>query len=298
MQGRGSLARFARTALLAAACAVAALAWLRAREASLRADALARDVAALGERLAGESAARAALESEAALLRSVLALAPAAAVESAVGAAAAEGQGAAAATPPEDLAVATTPADAAEPTAGLAASPEEAQPFDVDRLVAAGFRREDVERFRARSDQIDLARIYLRDRATREGWLGTPQFHEEMRALAAEQAGLRGEFDESLYDWMLFASGQPNRVGVAEVIAGSAAESAGLARGDVIVRYDERLMLSVQDLLGATNEGRAGELVAVEVKREGQSEPVRVFLPRGPIGVRIAPVAVEPGSRG
>ncbi len=292
MNGGSGIARVAWALLLAAACGVATAAWLRARDASVRTDALAREVATLRAELADESVARRALYAETQRLHDSFAPAPRAVGETAAGAAAAVAE----AEPPAASSDAVS-TDAAEVEATPAPG-EQAAAVDVERLVAAGFRREDVARFRTRTDQIELARVYLRDRATREGWIGTPQYREEARALDVEQAGLRGEFDESLYDWMLFSSGQPNRVGVAEVLTGSAAESAGLARGDVIVRYDEQLMLSVQDLLGATNAGRAGELVAVWVQREGQKDPIRVFLPRGPIGVRIAPVALEPSSRG
>jgi len=291
MHAESWISRGASILLLAAACGVGTAAWLRARDASVRADSLAREVASLQARLADDSAARLALEDETRRLRDLLVPASELAGETGADAPAAPAN----AEPPTGASGGTA-TDAADPDA--ATDGEQAASVDVERLVAAGFRREDVERFRARTDQIELARVYLRDRATREGWIGTPQFREEARALDTEQAGLRQEFDESLYDWMLYSSGQPNRVGVAEVLTGSAAESAGIARGDVIIRYDEQLMMSVQDLLGATNAGRAGELVAVWVKREGQKDPIRVFLPRGPIGVRIAPVAVEPSSRG
>lgn len=170
--------------------------------------------------------------------------------------------------------------------------------LDADRLVAAGFSRRDVERFRERVDEIEMKRLYLRDQATREGWIETPRFARESQALLDELVGLRTELDEPLYDWVLYSTGHPNRVAVRDVIEGSAGESAGLLRGDVIVRYDDRLMLSAQELRDATLEGRAGELVEVEVQREGESATLRVFVPRGPIGVTLAPAALEPPPAG
>jgi len=273
-----------------AAGAVAAVSWLSARESVERVEALAAQVASLERRLADEVGARAALEAETRTLRAALdAAQPAASPHVA----------AAAPAPTEDASGAAAAPDAgAEAPAAAAGGEPQPAALDADRLVAAGFRREDVERLRARTDQLDLERIYLRDRAIREGWLDTPRFAQETQAIDAERTGLRGEFDESLYDWMLFSTGQPNRVGVAEVLAGSAAESVGLAQGDVIVRYDDRLVMNVQDLLGATHEGRAGEPVAVEVQRAGERDPVRLFLPRGPIGVRISPVLMEPNGNG
>ncbi|RIL06195.1 MAG: hypothetical protein DCC71_07835, partial [Proteobacteria bacterium] len=189
---------------------------------------------------------------------------------------------------------ASAPAPDRHGAAALAAPPS----FDVDRLVALGFRREDVERFRSRLDEIELERLYLRDRATREGWLQSPRFVSESRAIDDAFAALRSEFDESLYDWALYMTGVPNRVAVAEVLEGSTAASIGLERGDVIVRYDDRLVLDAGELRQATVTGRPGELVAVEIQRSGDASPRRVFVPRGPIGVRLAPTALEPTPAG
>lgn len=204
-------------------------------------------------------------------------------------------------SPAASVAVATGASDAAPPGAVPAhdASPRGVLgSLDADRLVAAGFSRQDVERFRERVDEIEMKRLYLRDQATREGWIDTPRFARESQALFDELVGLRTELDEPLYDWVLYSTGHPNRVAVRDVIEGSAGQSAGLLRGDVIVRYDDRLMLSAQELRDATLEGRAGELVAVEVQREGESATLRVFVPRGPIGVTLAPAALEPPPAG
>jgi len=168
--------------------------------------------------------------------------------------------------------------------------------LDEQRLLAAGFAERDIERYRERLDQIALDQLYLRDQAAREGWLGTPRFAQEQRRLASASDGLREEFGESLYDWALFASGQPNRVAVADVIAGSAADSVGLAPGDVILRYDERVVLDAGQLRDATIAGAAGGQVSLEVMHDG--EPLRVFVPRGPLGVRLAPALLEPPPAG
>lgn len=182
--------------------------------------------------------------------------------------------------------------------AALAASPAGAPAFDPAPVLAAGFPPEEVDRFRARLDELELERLYLRDRATREGWLDTPRFREESGALGREFLGLRDEFDEGLYDWVMYSTGHPNRVAVTEVLSGSAAEAAGLRNGDVIVRYDQRLVLSPTELRDATATGRAGELVAIEVQRTGDPAPLRVFVPRGPLGVRMTPTRVTPPPAG
>ncbi|HSJ97018.1 MAG TPA: PDZ domain-containing protein [Myxococcota bacterium] len=192
-------------------------------------------------------------------------------------------------------------AQAARPARGFhggAASPAGAPHFDPAPVLAAGFPREEVERFRSRLDELDHERLYLRDQAAREGWLGTERFRAENGALGREFLALRNEFDEGLYDWVLYSTGHPNRVAVSEVLSGSAAEAAGLRSGDVILRYDARLVLSPSELRDATVDGRAGELVAVEVQRAGDPAPLRVFVPRGPLGVRMAPTSVTPPPAG
>ena len=261
----------------------------RARDAA-RIAALEGELATLRERVAEETSERAVLALEATQLRAALeqALASAAARE------ASEPTAPPDPAPPARAATTAEAARAAHAAAGVAGPPS----FDPEPLLAAGFRPDDVERFRARLDEIELSRLYLRDQAAREGWLDTPRFREESLALGREFLGLRDEFDESLYDWALFSTGHPNRVAVTEVLSGSAAESAGLRSGDVIVRYDDRLVLSPTELRDATTGGREGELVSVEVQRAEDPAPLRLFVPRGPLGVRMTPTSVAPPPAG
>lgn len=253
------------------------------------------ELTALRERVADEASERALLALETKQLRTALERARADAE-----AAGASAPAATAATPdpadsePERAAKISDAARAAHAAAGVGDTPS----FDPEPLLAAGFRPDDVERFRARLDEIELSRLYLRDQAAREGWLETPRFREESLALGREFLGLRDEFDESLYDWVLFSTGHPNRVAVTEVLSGSAAQSAGLQPGDVIVRYDDRLVLSPTELRDATVGGREGELVPVEVQRAEDPAPLRLFLPRGPLGVRMTPTSVAPPPAG
>jgi PDZ domain len=284
-------------ALIAVSLATGAGAWLHARTARERVSELEQELAAARDRASADAAERAALTDRVANLESELAAATA-------GATAAQGDAASGA-----LAASGAPASAEDETAAQAGAhdasasdaalpPGEMGAFDAERLVAAGFRREDVTRMRARLDEIQLKRLYLRDQATREGWMGTPRFKQESQALFGELVGLRTEFDEPLYDWVLYSTGHPNRVAVREVISGSAGDSAGLLRGDVIVRYGDQLLLSPAELRDATTQGRAGELVELEVQREGESAPLRIFVPRGPIGITLAPTAVQPAPAG
>lgn len=292
---RRAIAVAAFVAVVATGVAIAALRAGRddrARDAA-RIVALESEAAALRERVADEVSERAVLALEAQQLRSALERALASAEETASSEPAETAE-----TPdpaaPERAVPTAEAARVAHQAAGVAGTPS----FDPEPLLAAGFRPDDVERFRARLDEIELSRLYLRDQAAREGWLETPRYREESIALGREFLGLRDEFDESLYDWVLFSTGHPNRVAVTEVLSGSAAQSAGLQPGDVIVRYDDRLVLSPTELRDATTGGREGELVSVEIQRAEDPAPLRLFVPRGPLGVRMTPTSVTPSPAG
>ena len=188
----------------------------------------------------------------------------------------------------------------------LAVEPEEVEPdttasdedvpgFDSEAIVAAGFRPERVEEFRSRLDQIELERLYVRDQAAREEWLDSPRYAEESAQLAAALQDTRSEFGEGLYDWMLYTNGQPNRVRVANVIPDSPASEAGLQTGDVIVQYDDTRIFGPGELRESTTQGLAGDLTPLDLVRDG--EEIRVYVPRGPLGIRLQPLAEEPPGR-
>ncbi|MEE9606130.1 MAG: PDZ domain-containing protein [Myxococcota bacterium] len=159
-------------------------------------------------------------------------------------------------------------------------------------LVAAGFHPRDVEALLDQLDEVELQRLYLRDRAAREGWKGKGQEVRERRKLDQAWSDAREEFGDDLYDWALYTRGRPNRVRVTTVLAGSPAETAGIQVGDVVERYDGRRILNVRDLPGLTTAGSAGALTSMDVERGG--ETLRFYVPRGPLGVHIAPILQQP----
>lgn len=164
--------------------------------------------------------------------------------------------------------------------------------LDVDALVDAGFSEQTVRDFKDRMDQMELDRLYLRDIATREGWLNTQRFREETEALRLDAGSTREEYGEEFYDWMLYTTGHPNRVSVGGVMGGSAAEDVGLRPGDVVVSYDDERIFSPSELRDATIGGEAGALTPVEVLRDGRR--MRLTVPRGPLGIRVDHENVEP----
>lgn len=75
------------------------------------------------------------------------------------------------------------------------------------------------------------------------------------------------------------------RVTIAEVIAGTAAEAAGLRRGDVIRKVGGVAVATPTDSVDLIGSFLEGEEVELEVEREGRGRAVRVRLGRRPPGL-------------
>ena len=97
---------------------------------------------------------------------------------------------------------------------------------------------------------------------------------------------------EEGWDQLLYASGQPNRVQVREVLEDSTADAAGMLPGDVILRYGERAVFKIEWLQAATAHGVPGTPVSVEVMRDG--EVLYLEVERGPLGTLIRNVQQVP----
>jgi hypothetical protein len=153
-------------------------------------------------------------------------------------------------------------------------------------LLAAGIDATTASDIKRRGDEFDLAEVYLRDLATREGWLNTPRFTEELAKIEQQRTPLREQIGDDAYDRYLAALDHPNRVAVNDVFAESPAAQAGLQPGDVVLRYGDTRIFAPSELVAATRGGTAGEPVQVEIMRAGQR--LEIEVPRGPLGVRIA----------
>jgi len=180
---------------------------------------------------------------------------------------------------------------------GQQADTEQSQVFtpkviDVNSFLDAGFGSDQAIEFDERYADIELRRLYLRDKALREGWISEPRFVEERAKLNTEEESIAGGLGDDAYDRYLFATGQSNRVSVSSVIRKSPAETSGIEGGDVIYRYDGRRVYDSFDLRNATSEGEAGTSVAVEVLRDDNI--VELYIPRGPLGVQLQSDSVKP----
>lgn len=161
-------------------------------------------------------------------------------------------------------------------------------------LEAAGLDASTAEEIKRRGDQLAMTEVYLRDQATREGWLDSPRYSEEMAAIEAQRTSLRDELGDDTYDRYLFAQGRTNRVIVDDVMFQSVAEDVGLKSGDLIVRYDDTFLFSPDELVTQTHNGPIGETVTLEVVRAGVRFEVEV--PRGPLGLRIGAAQDDPDA--
>jgi hypothetical protein len=166
------------------------------------------------------------------------------------------------------------------------------QALTAESLVNAGIDEALAADIVRRKNEVDLQRLELRDRAIREGYLGTSQYSRELNQLLEQDVSLRDEIGDNAYDRYLYSSGQSNRVNIASVMQGSAADQAGLKEGDVILNYADQQLFSWNELQQATTRGVRGEYVNVTVMRSGQI--INLWLPRGPLGVRLSSARLQP----
>jgi len=161
--------------------------------------------------------------------------------------------------------------------------------FDAESLARHGVQPAELDRVREAFDASELALLQLEDRARREGWYDAPRYREALRDM---RVALRAELGDDRFDLLLFASGRHNRVVVTDLLEGSPAERAGIQQGDEILSYADQRVFRGMELKHATTEGQAGERIEVELLRDGSR--VRVWVPRGPLGIRMSEASRPP----
>lgn len=164
--------------------------------------------------------------------------------------------------------------------------------FNQQALLDAGMDSTEAEQLKVFFEELEMQRLYLRDRAIREKWANTQRFRNELQQLNAQEAALQNQLSEQTYDAYLYASGQPNRVVVQSVLASAPAAGAGIQAGDHVLRYDNQRIYSWRELREATAEGDINETVAIEVERGGRR--MQLFVPRGPLGIRMTSTSQAP----
>jgi hypothetical protein len=163
--------------------------------------------------------------------------------------------------------------------------------FNEQALIDSGMGSSQASELKGHFEQLEMERLYLRDRSIRESW-SREKYREAVQSLDSKEGELENQLGESMYDSYLYASGRPNRVSVASVFPSAQAGIAGIVSGDHIIRYDNQRIYNWFDLREATTGGNAGDTVALEVERDGIT--IQFYLVRGPLGIRMNSVSVAP----
>lgn len=155
--------------------------------------------------------------------------------------------------------------------------------FDDQALLARGIHPSDVARLHERWVSHELDTVSIAHRALQEGWFLQRRHTMELTQLDQQ---LRAELEDEDYDRYLYALGKPNRLRAAEVLPGSPANEAGLRKGDIILRYNDRRVFKPGDLLVASAQIDLGETVPVDILRADGNRATIYFRP-GPLGVLL-----------
>ncbi|MCG6970317.1 MAG: PDZ domain-containing protein [Gammaproteobacteria bacterium] len=164
--------------------------------------------------------------------------------------------------------------------------------INTQALVDAGLDEFQANKIRDVYEQVEMERLYLRDRAVREGWIGDDRYRQEREQLDARLESLRDELSDKEYDAYLFATGRPNRVLIESTLRTSPARDAGIRTGDSVIRYNNIRIYTWADLRNATTQCTTDSMIEVELEREGKRQ--RVFVPCGPLGVRLDNTSMQP----
>jgi C-terminal processing protease CtpA/Prc len=164
--------------------------------------------------------------------------------------------------------------------------------YNLESLIKGGIATPVAEDIVRRKNSIELKRLELQDRAKRDNYLNTQRYYDELENINQQEVNLREELGDERYDEYLYATKQNNRIKIASVMLGSAAEQSGLQKGDVVLSYDNKRMFSWQELKDATTEGQLGEFVPINIYRNG--EIYSFTVPRGPLGTQLGMTRLAP----
>jgi len=164
--------------------------------------------------------------------------------------------------------------------------------YKLDNLIKGGIDPVIAEDIVRRKNSVELKRLELQDRAKRNNYLNSQQYHDELKIIDQQDISLREVLGDDQYDEYLFKSKQNNRIKIASVMLGSSAEQAGIQTGDVVLSYDNSRMFGWQELKNATTEGQLGEYVSISIYRNG--EIYSFSVPRGPLGVQLGATRLQP----
>ena len=161
-----------------------------------------------------------------------------------------------------------------------------------EKLVEAGIDPSTAAWIQQQLDKNQLDELYLQNQASREGWLNQSRYHQARQEIHGRINEFREQLGDEIFDRLLYALDRPNRVLIMDVMQESPAQQNGLSASDMIVSYDGTRVFSTKELQELTGGGDASSWVVVEISRNG--EPLSVFVPGGPLGVRLTTGRVLP----
>lgn len=164
--------------------------------------------------------------------------------------------------------------------------------YTLESLIRGGVDPTFAEDIVRRRNEVELKRMELQDVATRGGYFNTPKYYEELDAISSQVVSLRDELGVDKYDDYLFNSRQNNRISISSVMLGSAAEQAGIQKGDIVLSYDNTRIFNASELKEATLQGQLGEYVIISIYRNG--EVFSFSVPRGPLGMKLRATRLAP----
>ena len=164
--------------------------------------------------------------------------------------------------------------------------------YNLENLLKGGIALTVAEDIVRRKNSVELKRLELQDRAKRDNYLNTQRYYNELDDINQQDVNLREELGDERYDEYLYTSKQNNRIKIASVMLGSAAEQSGIQKGDVVLSYDNKRMFTWQELKDATTEGQLGEFVSISIYRNG--EIYSFTVPRGPLGTQLGATRLVP----
>jgi len=164
--------------------------------------------------------------------------------------------------------------------------------YSIDNLTRGGIDPGLAEDIVRRKNSTELKKLELQDRATRENYLNTQRYYDELAEISSQDIDLREELGDDRFDEYLYNSKQNNRIKIASVMLESTAEQAGIHSGDIVLSYDNKRMFLWHELKDATAEGQLGEYVSISIYRNG--EIFSFSVPRGPLGVQLGATRLEP----
>jgi hypothetical protein len=166
----------------------------------------------------------------------------------------------------------------------------EALQQETNQLLAAGFSMNRIQWLRMRAEELETNR----KRSDTERLKSGLPVELDLAHRLDRDLDLVDEIGADEYEKYRAALGRANTIKVTSVDRGGIAESAGMKTGDEIIKYGGQRVYNMGQVTAIAEKGRPGEMVAIEVLREGR--PLQLSALKGELGI-IFPVPMPEKSK-